>query len=97
MNDLDHKECPDCGVQEHVETEYGVVCTNCGLRDSAEELGDCEHSPCPRDSTHLVVYNAVQGSRRTERYCETHADLAAEEAERDKFGDLFMGPVEIAD
>lgn len=93
---IEDRECGACGtIAEHVIAEGTVHCMSCGATDSSEPIGDCEIGECPRDATHLVVYNPVGSDRRSEYYCETHAELAAEDAREDEVGDLFYGPAEI--
>lgn len=55
-------------------------------------MRSCDLHECSREATHKVIYNPVGGPRSTEYYCETHAEVAAEEAELDEGGDLFFGP-----
>lgn len=87
--------CPYCGIVEHTITETRQVCTSCGAVNEIGERGDCRFDICPRSATHLVVYNPVGQQRRSEYYCEEHAEHAASEAKRDEAGDLFLGPEPI--
>lgn len=61
--------------------------------DGGETLmPSCGLHECPKEATHKVIWNPDRAPRSTEYYCETHAKLAAEEAELDEAGDLFLGP-----
>lgn len=55
-------------------------------------MQSCEYDECTKESTHKVVFNPVGFERQTELFCETHAEIAAEEALVDQAGDLFYGP-----
>lgn len=55
--------------------------------------GSCKIDECPDDATHKVVFNPVGQERRIEEYCKDHAELAAQDARDDPYGDLFLGPV----
>ncbi|MCU4743589.1 hypothetical protein OB955_19440 [Halobacteria archaeon AArc-m2/3/4] len=52
----------------------------------------CEYDECSKECTHKVVFNPVGYDRQTEWFCETHAEIAVEEAQLDRAGDLFYGP-----
>lgn len=55
-------------------------------------MASCEREECPNEATHVVIYNPVGHERSTKYYCETHAEVAADEAINDRTGDLFLGP-----
>lgn len=89
---LEHLDCPKCGIVEHTVTDKRRICLGCGTINEGEKPGDCRFAECPNNATHLVVYNPIGGERISEYYCESHAESAADEAERDVAGDLFLGP-----
>jgi len=95
MPDLAYRECPHCGVSEHVIAGATVICTSCSAVGEAADIGDCRFAECPDEATHLVVFNPVGSERQREEYCEAHAELAAEDAKKEPGGDLFLGPVPI--
>ena len=57
----------------------------------------CKLAGCPRSVTHKIVFNPVGEPRVTEYYCEEHAEVVAEKAREGKYGDIFLGPVEIGE
>lgn len=93
---IETRECGACGtVFDHLVSDDGVVCLSCGTVGESIELGDCEIGECPREATHVIVYNPVRGAKQTEVYCEPHVDAAAEEALDDPAGELYLGPAPI--
>lgn len=93
---IEMRECGSCGtVFDHMVSDDRVVCLSCGTVGESTELGDCEIGECPRDATHLIVFNPVRSEERTEIYCEDHADVAADEALDDPAGELYIGPTPI--
>lgn len=93
---IELRRCESCDtIGDHLLADERVACINCGAVGASEELGGCGLAECPRDPTHMVVYNPVRDDRRTEVYCETHAELAAEEAKNDPAGELYLGPQEL--
>lgn len=88
-------DCPECGIVEHTVTGSRRICTSCGVVNEGRPLRSCRFDECPRDATHLVVYNPVGRERRSEHYCERHAEQAAADARHDPDGDLFLGPKPI--
>ncbi len=58
-------------------------------------MRSCDLHECPREATHKVVWNPVGYERYSEYYCEPYAEVAAEEAEKDESGDLFLSPTPI--
>lgn len=90
-------DCPECGIVEHAIAGDRRICTGCGAVNEGQPVRRCRLDACPRDATHLVVYNPVGRARRSEYYCEHHAEHAAAEAEHDPDGDLFLGPKPLED
>lgn len=62
----------------------------------AEVNGDgCRLMECPQDATHGVLYKPEGMQPIVEKYCQRHAELAAEDAENEPHGRLLDGPAPV--